>query len=219
MKTTEEILEMFPARLVESRTFTYKEKTYFQPYETIYINGEKFNGLRKNTDRGELFDKIIESKNLEYNNYLDVGSNLGFFVHHFSNKFKNVNGVEMEEFYTDMCNNILYPELSGRFINNNLNSKRLSELFTEQFDLITALSMIEYISDKSKFVEDLYNLTKQVCIVEGHSEDISKGLDSVYEKLLRSKDWDVERYSELTEPGTNAPSNSPGRPLWICTKK
>ena len=219
MKTTEEILEMFPSRLVESRTFTYNGKTYYQPYETIFINGEKFNGLRKNTDRAELFDKILESKNIDFDSHLDVGSNLGFFVHHFSKKFKKSNGVEMESFYTDMCNDILYPELKGHFINNDLNVKPLRELFTEQFNLITSLSMIEYINDKRKFVEDLYNLTKQVCIVEGHSEDISKGLDSVYEKLLRSKDWDVERYSELTEAGSNAPSNSPGRPLWICTKK
>jgi len=219
MKTTEEILEMFPSRLVESRTFTYNGKTYYQPYETIFINGEKFNGLRKNTDRAELFDKILESKNIDFDSHLDVGSNLGFFVHHFSKKFKKSTGVEMESFYTDMCNNILYPELSGNFINNDLNVKPLRDLFTEQFNLITSLSMIEYINDKRKFVEDLYNLTKQVCIVEGHSEDIKKGLDITYENHLKSMDWDVERYSELTEAGSNAPSDSPGRPLWICTKK
>ena len=219
MKTTEEILEMFPSRLVESRTFNYNGKTFFVPYETIYINGEKFNGLRKNKDRAELFDKILEEKNVEYKRHLDVGSNLGFFVHHFSKKFETNNGVELESFYTNMCNDILYPELSGRFINNDLNIKPLRDLFTEQFNVITALSMIEYINDKNKFVEDLYNLTKEVCIVEGHSEDIKKGLDIYYENILKSKDWDVQRYHQLTEAGTNAPSDSPGRPLWICTKK
>lgn len=219
MKTTEEILEMFPSRLVESRTFNYNGKTFFVPYETIYINGEKFNGLRKNTDRAELFDKILEEKNVEYKRHLDVGSNLGFFVHHFSKKFETNNGVELESFYTNMCNDILYPELSGRFINNDLNIKPLRDLFTEQFNVITALSMIEYINDKNKFVEDLYNLTKEVCIVEGHSEDIKKGLDIYYENILKSKDWDVQRHHQLTEAGTNAPSDSPGRPLWICTKK
>jgi len=218
MKTTEEILEMFPARLVESRTFNYKGKTYFVPYETIYINGEKFSGLRKNTDRAELFDKILKEKNVEYKKHLDVGSNLGFFVHHFSSQFENNFGVELESFYVGMCN-ILYPELEGRFINNDLNVKPLRDIFTEQFNVVTALSMIEYINDKHSFVDDLYNLTSQVCIVEGHSEDINKGLDSLYESILKTKDWYVERYPTLTEAGTNAPSNSQGRPLWICTKK
>lgn len=219
MKKTEEILSMFPSRLVEGRTFIYNGNTYYMPYETIFINGEKIDGLRKNIDRSELFDKILSEKKIDYDSHLDVGSNLGFFVQHFSKKFKINYGVELEEFYTNMCNNILYPDLNGRFINNNLNYKPLSEIFKQKFNLITALSMIEYIDNKQKFVDELYNLTQQVCIVEGHSEDITKKLDITYEKLLLSKDWEVERYPVLTDPGINAPQGSPGRPLWICTKK
>lgn len=207
MKKTEDILSMFPARLVESRTFEYNGKKYYLPYETIIIN-EKIDGLRKNTQWAEIFDKIIENEKVQLDSHLDVGSNLGFFVDHFSRKFQNNFGVEMESFYVDMCNTI-YPNLNGRFINKNLNQTTLSEIFggEEKFNLITALSMIEYINDKKKFVDDLYNLTKQICIVEGHSEDIQKGLDKEYESLLREKKWEVQRSQILTEPGLNAPNH------------
>jgi len=83
---------------------------------------------------------------------------------------------------------------------------------------VTSLSMIEYINDKESFVQDLFNHTRLICIVEGHSEDIRKGLDEKYEKILKSQSWDVTRCPFLTEAGTNAPPASKGRPLWICKK-
>lgn len=215
---TEEILSLFPSHLVENRTIEYNGNTYFQPYESIYINGELINGLRKNTDRAKIFDDILSHSNITINSHLDVGSNLGFFVHHFSSKVQRSCGVELEKFYVQMCN-ILYPELKNVFIQNDINQKNLRNLLTDKFDLVTSLSMIEYINDKKTFVEDLFNLTNKICIVEGHSEDIQKGLDKEYESLLLTQNWQVFRYPFLTDPGINAPSSSKGRPLWICTKK
>ena len=184
MKKTEEILSLFPGHLVEHRTFTYNGKNYFIPYETIYINGELIQGLRKNTDRAELFDSIINPYKDDINSHLDVGSNLGFFVHYFSKHVSFSRGVELEDFYVKTCQT-LYPDIQDSFICKDLNDSKLNEIFDSTFDLVTSLSMIEYIDDKEDFVKSLFEITNKICIVEGHSEDIPKGLDIKYEEILK----------------------------------
>ena len=116
-----------------------------------------------------------------------------------------------------MCR-FLYQGLYENFILGNINNNRLTDLFQEQFDVITALSMIEYITDKRGFVDDLFSLTRSLCIIEGHSEDIHKGHDKFYEGLLEEKPWSVKRLDVLTDAGINAPDHSQGRPVWVCRK-
>ena len=165
-----------------------------------------------------LIERAINGRVKQKNSYLDVGSNMGIFVRYFSDNFEKVTGVEMEEYYITICK-YLYPEISASFVQNNLNFARLTDIFIdEKFDVITALSMIEYIDKKEEFVSDLFALTRNICIVEGHSEDINLGYDIAYENLLKAKDWNVERLEEMTDVGTNAPANTIGRPIWICTK-
>ena len=214
----EEFLSKCPPHLVEGRTISYNNKTFYIPYETITVQGVKLNGLRENEDRLNLFENIIEDRVENKNSYLDVGSNMGIFVRYFSDNFEKVSGVELEDYYINICK-YLYPEIQDSFRHHNLNYKRLSEIFPDEtFDVVSALSMIEYITNKEDFVEDLFNLTNEICIVEGHSEDINKGLDITYENLLKAKSWKVERLEEMTDVGINAPANTIGRPVWICQK-
>lgn len=80
--------------------------------------------------------------------------------------------------------------------------------------------MFEYINDKHQFAKDLCSLTKELCIVEGHSEDIVLGHDVTYEAILREQDWTVTRIEEVTDAGINAPqrTQATGRPVWLCQK-
>ena len=199
----------------ENFQIEFEGSTYPMPYSTMVIQDHKLQGLRENEERLVLFDKIIDEYVDDKNSYLDVGSNQGVFVRHFNDQFENVAGVEASPYYIDLCR-FLYSDMDV-FTHADLNQQPLSSLFSEPVDVITSLSMIEYIHDKKAFVEDLYNLTGKICIVEGHSEDFAKNLDHVYEGFLTSQDWTVVRRPEVTDPGLNAPPSA-GRPLWVCIK-
>jgi SAM-dependent methyltransferase len=215
-----EFLSRCNSRFVEGRTMQYEGETYAIPYSTVTVQGVKIKGLRENESRIKLLENLMDEHSEGRKSYLDIGCNLGVFVKHFSDKFDNVTGIDAEPYYNEQAK-FLFSDIKDSYILNNLNSKPLSRLSLLPMDVITCLSMIEYISDKTQFVGDMYNLTNELCIVEGHSEDIKLGLDRDYENLLREKDWEVTRLEETTDVGINAPEHTQkdGRPLWICRKK
>ena len=207
-----------PSR-VEGRTMVYEGRIYAIPYSTITVQGVKIQGLRENEARLELLNSIIEEQSTGRDSYLDIGCNLGVFVKYFSDKFSTVTGIDSDPYYNSQAK-FLFKGLKDRFLLQNLNNTSLSELFPEPIDVITALSMIEYILDRAKFIRDIYSLTKEVFILEGHSEDIKLGHDKTYEALLRDHDWKVTRHASTTDVGINAPMDTvkDGRPLWVCKK-
>ena len=205
---------------VEGRTTTYEGKSYPIPYSTVKIQDTMIGGLRESEERVALIEKIIEEHSEGRSSYLDIGCNLGVFVRSYEHLFETVEGIDYDWHYIEMCR-YLYPDIEDCFILGNLNVKRLADLIAQPKDVITALSMIEYIDNKDAFVGDLYTLTSELCIVEGHSEDNIKGLDKVYDSLLRTQDWEVEKLLVTTDAGFNAPETTKdaGRPLWICKKR
>lgn len=199
----------------DSRFFSYDGVTYPMPYQTITVHGVQFPGLRHIADRVQLFDTIMSQYATNFDSYLDIGCNLGAFVNNYASKFKNVIGIEADSTVFSLATELHGP----RFIHANVNNQPLRTMFTKPFDVITALSMIEYVTDKRAFIKDLYDLTGTICIVEGHSADIVPlKRDVIYDQLLREQPWTVIRRPELTEAGSNAPSDSIGRPLWVCIK-
>lgn len=208
------ILRQFPPQDT-GFTFKYQGQTYNKPYETLMLDGHEIQGLRENKVRLPLLDSIITEYTSHRDSYLDIGSNLGTVPNHFRKSFREVFGVEGDGHYMNLAKQI-YPGLG--IMHMNLNQVRLTHVIRRKFDVITALSMIEYIIGKKEFVQDLYDLTQYVCIVEGHSEDIHRGTDKEYEALLKTQPWTVIRRPELTDPGINAPSHSVGRPLWVMVK-
>ena len=211
--TTEQFLSQLNPDRVEQHKFTYKGAVYPRPYQTVFINGEEISGLREMKDRFALFKSIFDSNGVKYTSYLDVGCNLSYFPRQFSQFFPDVTGVEYDSYYINLVRQ-LYPQLN--IIQNDLNQKPLSRLFNRKFECITALSMIEYITDKHSFVRDLYNLSENLVIVEGHSLDINDGKDVHYEAILKTQPWTVTRLSVLTDNGINAPDRAMGRPVWVC---
>jgi hypothetical protein len=214
-----EFLSRCKRERVEGRTINYEGKEYAIPYSTVKIQDVVLPGLRENQERISLLEKIIEDNSKSRNSYLDVGSNLGIFVRSYDHLFKSTTGVDADQYYFDMCQ-FLYEDTNCKFVLADLNYHRLPKIFNSSYDVITALSMIEYIHDKQQFVEDLYNMTNEVCIIEGHSEDVKKKLDIEYENLLKTQGWKVERLSDTTDAGINAPADtwSTGRPIWVCKK-
>jgi hypothetical protein len=140
-------------------------------------------------------------------------------VRSFDHIFEEVYGVDADWYYVEQCR-YLYPDLESSFTLGDLNVTRLTDIFSSSKDVVTALSMIEYIDDKQAFVGDLFSLTNELCIVEGHSESIECGADAVYDSLLRTQNWEVEKLPITTDAGYNAPeaTKNIGRPLWICKK-
>ena len=214
MSRIHELLSSLQGDRVEYRRFHYDGKEYFFPYQNIQIEGVEFKGLRDMNDRAKLFTELFDKYECR-ESYLDVGCNLAYFPRLFSTRFAKVMGIDYDEYYVNMDHK-LYPELD--IVQHDLNRMRLTERFTEPFQAITALSMIEYINDRLTFVQDLYAITGKLCIIEGHSMDIHDGLDIQYENLIKSQPWKVERLEQLTDAGINAPPQSKGRPIWICTK-
>lgn len=221
----EEILSSLPSQ--EGLQIEYKGKKYFRPYQTFTYKGQTFEGLRKMTDRVEIFERILNENSVERDSYLDIGCNLGYFVRHFSKSFSNVIGVDYNYQYTWFAKTV-YEELKERniFVNADLNKQRLSNTVSpanpkDGFNFITALSMIEYINDKDAFLSDIFDLLKVggVCIFEGHSLDINNGNDKIYEEHIRKQKWQVTRMPFLTDIGLNAPKEAIGRPMWVCVKK
>tara|TARA_R110001592_G_scaffold215613_2_gene469001 strand:+ start:5888 stop:6562 length:675 start_codon:yes stop_codon:yes gene_type:complete len=204
---------------VENRKMIYKGVEYNIPYSTVTVGGERLEGLRENFKRFELYERLISEHTTGRNSYLDVGCNLGVFVRNFSDMFNSVTGVDYESYYIDQAK-FLFEDLSDSFILNDINATPLTSFLSEPFDVITSNSMFEYISDKERFANHLCSLTKEMCIVEGHSEDIHLGHDVKYEKILKEQDWDVTRINETTDVGINAPEHTKndGRPVWICKK-
>lgn len=214
-----EFLDRCEANRVEHRTIDFEGHQYAMPYSTIQIGDDKLQGLRENEERIDLLRGIIEEHADYPSSHLDVGSNLGVFVESLKDMFDTSTGVDADPYYIGQCE-FLYPDSDSNFKLMDLNQNRLTDEFQMGFDVITSLSMLEYIKDKDEFVSDLFWLTEQVCIVEGHSEDIIKGYDKTYEELLQSQDWDVKRLEEVTDVGINAPlaTVKTGRPVWVCVK-
>lgn len=213
-----EFLSRCDGSKVEHRRVEHEGRQYYIPYSTVKIQNKTIEGLRENGERIDLLRGIINDNVTDKNSYLDVGSNLGVFVKSLSDLFDSVNGVDYEDYYIGQSK-FLYPEISDSFQRVDLNQTRLTEVFKGQkFSTITALSMIEYINDKPQFIQDLHGLTDGICIVEGHSEDIKLGHDKKYELLLQGQPWSVERLSDTTDAGVNAPRDTQetGRPIWVC---
>ena len=215
----EDFLSRCKRERVEGRTTVYNGKTYAIPYSTVKIREVKISGLRENEERIKLFRNKITENTKKRKSYLDVGCNLGVFVRSFEDLFEEVSGIDYDEYYIGQCR-FLYEDIADRFRRFDLNQERIVSLSTEGYDVITALSMIEYVNDQSQFVSDLHDMTNELCIIEGHSEDINKGLDIKYENIIKSFSWSVERLKETTDVGINAPVNTiaTGRPVWICRK-
>jgi len=209
------ILGMLERDRVEGRTFEFQGRPYAIPYQDIVIDGVKIKGLREVDSRIIDIMGIIIGAGLEIKSAVDIGSNTGAIIARFGEflGLKNVMGVEPDSYYVKLSQEI-FPGLNIR-----LGYLHQMDFASMGADLVTALSMIEYVTDKPKFVHDLFRLTNKICIVEGHSEDIKLGIDKVYEKLLKQEKWAVIRHSKLTDAGLNAPSDSPGRPLWYCIKE
>ena len=189
---------------------------YPMPYETLSIEGREIKGVRENRFRFALLHKLMAGVHPCFS-LLDIGSNMGTTAAHFAQSFDQVTGIEAQLVYHSLARE-LWPHV--RFIHSDLNRTTLGRLMGgEKFSVVLALSMIEYIRDKETFVRDLYNATEQVCIVEGHSEDIyPRQRHLQYEALLKTQAWTVERCQENTDPGLNAPKWSQGRPVWVCRK-
>lgn len=225
INSTEDLLKTLPSQ--EGLTITHNGRSYFRPYQTFEFNGETFEGLREMKDRKALFQAQI-SKYLptpeDRKAYLDVGCNMGYFVRAFTSEFEETVGVDYNPYYTWFAKTVTPKGLNATFHNYDINSRGLASFFgTGQFDMITSLSMIEYITNKEQFVKDIFDLLRPggLCIFEGHSMDINLGHDKKYETLIRgaSEDWTVERLDTLTDNGINAPSTAMGRPVWVCLKK
>ncbi len=209
-----EILAQLPYQ--EGRMVTYEGVRYNAPYETITIGDVTIEGLRENTKRLPLLESIIQEYKAPQESLLDIGSNLGTTAAYFRPRFREVCAIEGDKTYVDLSKEI-HPGLNVMWL--NLNVFPLTNTIRSRFSVVTALSMIEYIDDKAAFVHDLWKVTENLCIVEGHSEDIiPRGRDTEYEALLKTQAWEVVRRPELTDPGLNAPAHSVGRPLWVCMK-
>lgn len=196
---------------------TFEGGVYNMPYETLTIGDHTIPGVRENLSRLALLDRLLTQYGVKRESLLDVGSNLGTTADHFANSFGLVTGIEAQAVYHSLSLDLW---AGVRFIHSDLNYTTLGRLLGgEVFSAVLALSVIEYIRDKQTFVEDLFNATEQVCIVEGHSETIyPKGLDGEYEALLKTQPWTVTRIPELTDNGLNAPLHCVGRPVWVCAK-
>ncbi len=212
--TTEQFLSQLNPDRVEQHRFIYKGQSYPRPYQTVFINGEEIAGLREMTSRFTLLKSIMTSNDVKFTSYLDIGCNLSYFPYQFSELFQESTGVEYDTYYVNLARQ-LYPNLN--IIQNDLNQTRLSQLFPSQkFECITSLSMFEYIHDKYALTKDLYDLSTNLVIVEGHSLDINSGRDNQYETILKSQPWTVTRLETLTDNGINAPVEAKGRPVWVC---
>ena len=129
--TTEQFLAQLNPDRVEQHKFTYKGQTFPRPYQTAFINGEEISGLREMEDRFALFKSIFDQNQINYSSYLDVGCNLSYFPRQFSQFFPDVTGVEYDPYYINLVRQ-LYPQLN--IIQNNLNEKRISQLFNRKFE-------------------------------------------------------------------------------------
>ncbi len=237
-----EFLSKCKGEAVEQLQFQFEGRTYFRPYASVILGGKKIRGLREIFNRFDLFEKIMDENDVDFKSYLDIGCNMGVFVEYFGRRFQRAHGIEKDQYYLglqkflygdDPRTTFSWDELiedmkrtgtssdqdsSIRFHKIDINDGDWRQEFPRNVEVITALSMIEYISDREQFVKDLYDLTGKICIVEGHSMDMNDGLDSGYEELLKSQPWTVERRTELTDNGLNAPATAKGRPVWVCKK-
>lgn len=197
-------------------TVEYGGERFPMPYETLTIGDMTIQGVRENGSRFRLLESILAPIQPKHS-LLDIGSNLGTTAGHFSKHFDRVTGIEAQAIYYGLAKD-LYPGVEFHLA--DINRASLAGIIgARQFSAVLALSMIEYIQDKRTFVEDLYRATEQICIVEGHSEDIFPRQRHIYyEALLKTQPWTVERYAVNTDPGLNAPKWSQGRPVWVCRK-
>jgi len=211
----------------EGETIKQDGHTYSKPYHPIILPGINIKGLREGVQRLELLDHLLDTYGCGQGagTYLDIGCNSGFYLHNLRGRFKKVIGIEKDQRYVTFSRRLYAlgdKPVGSSVVNVDINKQRLKDWCTKnhkgKFEVITALSMIEYIKDQKAFVEDLFNATSHICIVEGHSSDIKTGADKKYEALLQSHAWQVIRLEEKTDPGTNASDQKNGRPLWVCVK-
>lgn len=208
------ILSKLQGRWVDNKTFEYKNKKFYMPYQTIKIEGIVFEGLRDSQSRINLINNVINTYNIPNNILIDIGSNLGCFVNQYILGFKNVYGIDSDKDYIELSKE-LYPQLRYNFMNVDINHISTKEVFHNvRFNVVLLLSIIENFNNQKLILKEINEITDGVVIVEGHSDDIRNGKDVFYESLLKDVFYKVERL-ENTDPGINAPDRI-GRPLWIC---
>ena len=188
------------------------------PYHTFTYEGVKVHGLRENEKRIKLFTDIVGTHaGFSINGVLDIGCNLGTISHGINAVCWGAQplGIDEDPAILELAR-VVYP--NSNFICRSMNAISLQEVVSRKHDVVLCLSMFEYIKEKERFLDDVCHTTGRICIIEGHSMDLLNGNADRYEALIRAQPWHVARVPELTDGGTNAPLESPGRPVWVCLK-
>jgi SAM-dependent methyltransferase len=212
--------EYFLSRMKREHTggieIEYNGKVYPIPYSETLCDGKWLMGLRKTRERIALIEEQI--KDIPRGRYFDIGCNIGNFVNYFSHSFTQSHGADCDRDYMMLWSQVWNR---GQFACCDFNQTTFTQLVGKaQYNLITALSVIENIRDVPKLLAEVYASLYDggVFILEGHSEDIPRGRDIVWETMLKVEPWAVTRLPVLTDAGLNAPPTSPGRPVWVCRK-
>ncbi|MFH1479379.1 MAG: class I SAM-dependent methyltransferase [Candidatus Omnitrophota bacterium] len=125
------------------------EEKYFKEAKLV------FEGTgRHHRDPNYLEDlKIIESIKPE-GNFLDIGTNIGFFLRNTRGKDWNVFGVEPSPALSDMAR---------KYFNLNIKTCYLSEAGFEEdyFDIVTMTDVFEHIVEPKKILEDIGKVLKK----------------------------------------------------------
>jgi len=130
-----------------------EEKKYYEESRLIFKGTAKHH-----RDKNYLEDlKRIERIKPE-GNFLDIGTNTGFFLRHARKKKWNVFGIEPSPMLSDMAR---------KYFGLNVKTAYLDEAGFEEdfFDVVTMTDVFEHISDPKKMLEDVKKVLKEDGIV------------------------------------------------------
>ena len=165
-----------------------EEKKYYEEARLIFNNTS-----RHHRDANYLEDLNAIEKLKPEGKFLDIGTNMGFFLRHTRGKKWNVFGVEPSPALAKMANEYFKLNVKNAYLENSGFSKK-------SFDIVTMIDVFEHISEPKKILKEIRTLLKDDGILFIKVPNGKYSLLKLYlSKITGAKNYDIfDSYEHLT---------------------
>ena len=171
-------------------------KNYWGDEKKYYAEGRLiFEGLaRHNRDRNYLEDLRIIEKIKPQGNFLDIGTNMGFFLRHTRGKKWNVFGIEPSP---------TLSEIARKYFGLNVKTTYLKEAGFQDdfFDVVTMTDVFEHIADPREILPEVKRVLKKdgVLFIKVPNGNYSLLKFLIARAANKLRDYDIfDAYEHLT---------------------